>query len=131
MPDFHRIRALVLTYGDLFGDLGDLLRKELRLGEVQLKLGLANLTQAAVLFVASGMIALLAVLLLLLGIVHLIASFGLALHWSYMLVALVLLIIAGIIFYMARAKASADNLVPKRAFAQLGKTARTLKNTFS
>jgi Putative Actinobacterial Holin-X, holin superfamily III len=84
-----------------------------------------------VLFVASGMIALFAVLLLLLGIVHLIASFGLALHWSYMLVALVLLIIAGIIFYMARAKASADNLVPKRAFAQLGKTARTLKNTFS
>jgi uncharacterized membrane protein YqjE len=131
MPDFHRIHALVHTYGDLFGDLGDLLRKELRLGEVELKLGLANLTQAAVLFVASGMIALFAVLLLLLGIVHLIASFGLALHWSYMLVALVLLIIAGIIFYMARAKASADNLVPKRAFAQLGKTARTLKNTFS
>jgi len=78
MPDFHRIRALVHTYGDLFGDLGDLLRKELRLGEVELKLGLANLTQAAVLFVASGMIALFAVLLLLLGIVHLIASFGLA-----------------------------------------------------
>ena len=131
MPDFQSIRALVHTYGDLFGDLGDLLRKELRLGEVELKLGLANLTQAAVLFVASGMIALFAVLLLLLGIVHLTASFGLALHWSYMLVALVLLITAGIIFYMARAKASADNLVPKRAFAQLGKTARTLKNTFS
>jgi uncharacterized membrane protein YqjE len=131
MSDFHRIRALVHTYGDLFGDLGDLSRKELRLAEVELKLGLANLMQAAVLFIATGAIALFAVLLLLLGIVHLIASFGLALHWSYMLVALVLLITAGIIFYMARAKASAENLVPKRAFAQLGKTARSLKNTLS
>jgi uncharacterized membrane protein YqjE len=130
MSDFHRIRALVHTYGDLFGDLGDLSRKELRLAEVELKLGLANLMQAAVLFIATGAIALFAVLLLL-GIVHLIASFGLALHWSYMLVALVLLITAGIIFYMARAKASAENLVPKRAFAQLGKTARSLKNALS
>jgi hypothetical protein len=40
----------------------------------------------------------------------------------------VLLIIAGIIFYMARAKASAENLIPKRAFAQLGETAQTLKD---
>jgi uncharacterized membrane protein YqjE len=131
MSDFHRIRALVHTYGDRFGDLGDLSRKELRLAEVELKLGLANLMQAAVLFIATGAIALFAVLLLLLGIVHLIASFGLALHWSYTLVALVLLITAGIIFYMARGKASAENLVPKRAFAQLGKTARSLKNTLS
>jgi uncharacterized membrane protein YqjE len=131
MSDFHRIRALVRTYGDLFGDLGDLFRKELRLAQSELKLGLANLTQAAVLFVATGTIALFAVLLLMVGIVHVIASLAFPLHWSYMLVALVLLIIAGIIFYMARAKASADNLLPKRAFAQLGKTARTLKNTLS
>jgi uncharacterized membrane protein YqjE len=129
MSDFHRIRAFVHTYGDLFGELGDLLRKELRLAQSELKLGLANLTQAAVLFLATGMIALFAVLLLLVGIVHLVASFGLALHWSYMLVALVLLITAGIIFYMARAKASAENLIPKRAFAQLGETAQTLKDT--
>jgi uncharacterized membrane protein YqjE len=123
MSDFHRMRAFVHTYGDLVGELGDLLRKELRLAQSELKLGIANLTQAAVLFLATGMIALFAVLLLLVGIVHLVASFGLALHWSYMLVALVLLITAGIIFYMARAKASAENLIPKRAFAQLGETA--------
>jgi hypothetical protein len=99
------------------------------LPQSELKLGIANLRQAAVLFLATGMIALFAVLLLLVGIVHLVASFGLALDWSYMLVALVLLITTGIIFYMARAKASAENLIPKRAFAQLGETAQTLKNT--
>jgi hypothetical protein len=44
-----------------------------------------------------------------------------------MLVALVLLVVAGVIFYVARAKASADNLIPKRTLVQLGETARTLK----
>src|SRR5947209_15726060 len=129
MSDFHRISAAVRSFGDLFGDVTDLFGKELRLAQSELKHGLANITQAAVLFVATGMIALFAVLLLLVGIVHLVASFGLALDWSYMLVALVLLITTGIIFYMARAKASAENLIPKRAFAQLGETAQTLKNT--
>jgi uncharacterized membrane protein YqjE len=127
MSDFHRISAAVRSFGDLFGDLTDLFGKELRLAQSELKHGLANLTQAAVLFVVMGVIALFAVMLLLVGIVHLIASFGLALHWSYMLVALVLLVAAGIIFYVARAKASADNLIPKRTLVQLGETARTLK----
>jgi uncharacterized membrane protein YqjE len=127
MSDFHRISAAVRSFGDLFGDLTDLFGKELRLAQSELKHGLSNLTQAAVLFVVMGVIALFAVMLLLVGIVHLIASFGLALHWSYMLVALVLLVATGIIFYVARAKASADNLIPKRTLVQLGETARTLK----
>jgi hypothetical protein len=46
----------------------------------------------------------------------------------HMLVALALLIFAGVIFYLPRGKASAENLIPKRSFAQLGKTARTLKD---
>jgi uncharacterized membrane protein YqjE len=127
MSDFHRITAAVRSFGDLFGDVTDLFSKELRLAQSELKHGLANLTQAAVLFVVMGVIALIAVMLLLVGIVHFIASFGLALHWSYMLVALALLVVAGIIFYVARAKASADNLIPKRTLVQLGETARTLK----
>ncbi|MEA2758023.1 MAG: hypothetical protein QOH65_636 [Methylobacteriaceae bacterium] len=127
MSDFHRISAAVRSFGDLFGDLTDLFGKELRLAQSELKHGLANLTQAAMLFVVMGVVALIAVMLLLVGIVHFIASFGLALHWSYMLVALALLVVAGIIFYVARAKASADNLIPKRTLVQLGETARTLK----
>jgi len=127
MTEFNRISAAVRTFGDLFGDLADLFGKELRLAQSELKHGLANLTQAAVMFVGAGVIALFAVLLLLVGVVHLIASFGMPLHWSYMLVAVVLLVIAGIIFYVGRAKASADNLIPRRTLVQLGETARTLK----
>ena len=127
MTEFNRISAAVRTFGDLFGDLADLFGKELRLAQSELKHGLANLTQAAVMFVGAGVIALFALLLLLVGVVHLIASFGLPLHWSYMLVAVVLLVIAGIIFYVGRAKASADNLIPRRTLVQLGETARTLK----
>ncbi|MBV8850736.1 MAG: phage holin family protein [Methylobacteriaceae bacterium] len=127
MSDFHRISAAARSLGDLFADLTDLFGKELRLAQSELKHGFANITQAAVLFVATGMLALFAVLLLLVGIVHLIASFGLALHWSYILVAVALLVVAAIIFFAARAKASADNLIPKRTLVQLGETTRTLK----
>jgi uncharacterized membrane protein YqjE len=127
MSDFNRITAALRSFGDLFGDLTDLFGKELRLAQSELKHGLANITQAAVLFVVTGILALFALLLLLVGVVHLIASFGLALHWSYMLVAVALLVVAGIIFYVARAKASADNLIPRRTLVQLGETARTLK----
>jgi len=130
MADFRRIRALVHSYGDLFGDVTDLVDKELRLARSELKQGSANLTQAVVLFIAAGMIALFALLLLLVGIVHLIASSSLALQWSYMLVALALLIIAGGSVYLARGKVSAENLIPKRTFAQLGKTTRVLKDQF-
>jgi uncharacterized membrane protein YqjE len=127
MSDFNRITAALRSFGDLFGDLTDLFGKELRLAQSELKHGLANITQAAVLFVVTGILALFALLLLLVGVVHFIASFGLALHWSYMLVAVALLVVAGIIFYVARAKASADNLIPRRTLVQLGETARTLK----
>jgi uncharacterized membrane protein YqjE len=127
MSDFNRITAALRSFGDLFGDLTDLFGKELRLAQSELKHGLANITQAAVLFVVTGILALFALLLLLVGLVHFIASFGLALHWSYMLVAVALLVVAGIIFYVARAKASADNLIPRRTLVQLGETARTLK----
>jgi len=53
MSDFHRISAAVRSFGDLFGDLTDLFGKELRLAQSELKHGLANLTQAAVLFIAT------------------------------------------------------------------------------
>src|SRR3954447_17821054 len=33
MSEFHRIRTILRDYGDLFGDVGDLLRKQLRLAE--------------------------------------------------------------------------------------------------
>jgi hypothetical protein len=42
-------------------------------------------------------------------------------------VAVVLLAIAAAIFFAARAKATADNLVPRRTLVQLSETARTLK----
>lgn len=54
MTEFNRITAAVRSFGDLFGDLADLFGKELRLAQSELKHGLANITQAAVLFVATG-----------------------------------------------------------------------------
>ncbi|GAC1331140.1 MAG: hypothetical protein NVSMB26_09170 [Beijerinckiaceae bacterium] len=125
--DFHRFAAAAQNIGDLFAEFGDLFSKEMRLARAELKNGLANLTQAAVLFAVAGLIALFAVFLLLVGIVHWIASFGLALHWSFMLVALVLLVGAAAAAYAGRAKATPSNLIPRRTLVQLSETAKTLK----
>jgi uncharacterized membrane protein YqjE len=127
MSEFERLASAARNFGDLFSDLADLFGKELRLGVSELKEGFATMTQAAVFFAAAGLIAIFALFLLLVGIVHLIASFGLALHWSYLLVAVALFAAAAILIYVGRAKAAPANLIPKRTLVQLSETARTLK----
>jgi uncharacterized membrane protein YqjE len=127
MSEFQRLASAARNFGDLFSDLADLFGKEMRLAVSELKEGFTTMTQAAVFFAAAGLIAIFAIFLLLVGIVHWIASFGLALHWSYLLVAVVLLVAAGILVYVGRAKAAPANLIPKRTLVQLTETARTLK----
>jgi hypothetical protein len=127
MSEFQRLASAARNFGDLFSDLADLFGKEMRLGISELKEGFATMTQAAAFFAAAGLIAIFAIFLLLVGIVHWIASLGLALHWSYLLVAVALLVVAGILIYVGRAKAAPANLIPKRTLVQLTETARTLK----
>jgi uncharacterized membrane protein YqjE len=127
MSEFQRLASAARNFGDLFGDLADLFGKEMRLAASELKEGFGTIAQAAVFFAAAGLIALFALFLLLVGIVHFIASFGLALHWSYLLVAVLLFVIAGSLVYVGRAKAAPANLIPKRTLVQLSETARTLK----
>jgi uncharacterized membrane protein YqjE len=127
MPDFQKITAAARNFGDLFSDLSDLFGKEMRLASSELKQGLATLAEGVAFFALAAVIALFAVMLLLVGIVHFIASFGLALHWSYLLVAVLLFVVAGVLIYLGRAKASPANLIPKRTLVQLSETARTIK----
>jgi uncharacterized membrane protein YqjE len=127
MPNFEKITSAAHNVGDLFSDLSDLFGKEMRLASAELKQGFATLAEGVAFFAVAAVIALFAVMLLLVGIVHFIASFGLALHWSYLLVAVLLFVAAGVLAYLGRAKASPANLIPKRTLVQLGETARTIK----
>lgn len=127
MPDFAKLTSAARNVGDLFSDLTDLFGKEMSLASAELKQGFATLAEGVAFFAVAAIVALFALMLLLVGIVHFIASFGLALHWSYLLVAVLLFVAAGILVFLGRAKASPSNLIPKRTLVQLSETARTIK----
>jgi uncharacterized membrane protein YqjE len=94
--DYDRLRhsGLVQAVTDLFADLADLLQKELQLAKTEITENLVSRLRATVWMVVAGGLAILAVLLLIEAAVLGIASFGIALRWSCLIVAGVLLLIA-------------------------------------
>jgi len=75
---------------------------------------------------AAGFLGLIALLLLVQALVFGIASFGLALHWSSLIVAAVFGIGAAIAFYRGRANAQ-EELAPTRTINQIKQDIATTK----
>ena len=99
--------------------LPGLVRAELRLARAELSDTISKGMQAGIWMAAAGVIALLAVFLLLQGIVFGLANLGLAVHWSCLIVAAVLAGGAGLHFYYGRSLAHGA-LMPKRTVHQIG-----------
>jgi uncharacterized protein YacL len=124
----HDLRnsGLVQALTDLFGDLADLLRKELKLAKAEITEKIASRLRASVWMVVAGALGLLAALLLVEAAVFAIASFGIALHWSCLIVAALFAAAAGVAFFQGRAQAQ-DELLPTRSARQISQDIRTAK----
>ena len=85
--DTLRNTGLVRALSDVLADLSDLVQKEIRLAKAEVTEKISAKLQASVWMVAAAVEGLIAALLVIQGIVFAIASFGLALHWSCLLVA--------------------------------------------
>jgi len=96
--------ALPKALADVVGDLAELFQKEVRLAKAELSEKLAAKLRAGVWMAVAGGLGLLAVLLVIQGIVFGIATLGIPLHWSCLIVAAVTAV-AGALVY---AKAMAD-----------------------
>jgi hypothetical protein len=118
--------ALSRTLADLFGDLSDLVQKELRLARAEVTQAVSNGVQASVWMIAAAVLGLVAALLIIEGIVFGIASFGIGLHWSCLIVAAVIAVLAVAAFVYGRSLAQ-DKLVPKRSFRQINEDIRAIK----
>ena len=92
--------------------------------EVTVKIG-AKL-KASVWMVAAGLLGMIAALLVIQAIVFAIASFGLALHWSCLLVAAVLAAGGAAAFYHGRSLAE-EQLLPERSIKQITRDIETAK----
>jgi type IV secretory pathway VirB2 component (pilin) len=126
--DYDRLRnsGLVQAVTDLFADLADLLQKELRLAKTEITEKIVSRLRASVWMVVAGVLAIVAVLLLIEAAVFGIASFGIALHWSCLLVAAVLAAGAAAAFFQGRAAAQ-DELLPTRTAKQISQDIKIAK----
>jgi hypothetical protein len=118
--------GLTHAFTDLLADLGDLQQKEIQLAKAEMTEKITSRLQASVWMVGAGLLALIAVLLVVEAAVFAIASFGLALHWSCLVVAAVLAGAAVAIFFYGRSLAESD-LMPKRSARQISQDIRTAK----
>jgi len=109
---YDRIKqtALPRVLTDVLADVADLAQKELRLARAELSSNLASKLQAGVWMALGIAFGLVALMLLVQALVFAIASYGIALHWSSLIVSGGLLVVAALLFLKGRADAQGDLL---------------------
>jgi hypothetical protein len=122
--------AFARGIADLLGDLADLVQKEIRLARAEVTEKISRRLEASVWFVAAGLLAFIAAILVIEAIVFAIASQGLALHWSCLVVAVAVAAAGGAAFSYGRSS-SQESLVPTRSVRQINEDLRTAKEQLS
>ena len=122
--------ALPHTIANVAADLADLFQKEMRLARAELSDKITTKLQAGVWMSAAGVLALFAGLLVVQAVVFGIASYGIALHWSCLIVAGVFAAIAVMLFSKGRSAAK-EELAPTRTINQVKQDIATAKEHFS
>jgi len=122
--------AMVGALSDAVEDLGALLQKEVRLAKAELAEKLATKLRAGVWMSVTGIFGLCAVLVLIEAVVFAIASYGLALHWSCLIVAAALAVVAVGAYAIGRADARAS-VSPSRTIHQVQRDVAAAKEQLS
>ena len=127
MPfDGIRNSALVRTVADVLEDLPDLMRKEVRLAQAEFTEKIKGGVQASAWMMVAGLLGLVAFVILSEAAIFAIASRGLALYWSCLIVAAVIGGCAAATFLYGRSTMP-NTLVPTRSVSQLSEDIRTVK----
>ena len=125
---YERLRNSGLTQAlsDLFGDLGDLVQKEIQLAKAEITDKITSRLRASVWMVSAGFLGLIAALLVVEAAVFALASLGLELHWACLLVAALLAAAGAAAFYHGRSVAESE-LLPTRTVRQVTQDIKTAK----
>ena len=122
--------ALVGALSDVIGDLADLVQKEIRLAKTELTAKISQKVLGGIWLAVAGGIGLLAVMVLVEAAVFAIASYGIAMHWSCVIVAGALAILGGAAFVKGRADAQVE-LTPTHSLHQLQRDVAAAKEQLS
>ena len=104
----------------------DLIQKEIRLLRHELIDNLETRLRASLWMAAAVALGAVAGLLVVEGLIFAIASFGLALHWSCFLVALVIAVLAAGIYLVGKSALN-ERLVPRRSLNQINQDIKIAK----
>lgn len=131
MAEHLKNSTLPRALSDVVADLADLIQKEIRLGRAELSAKLAHKLRAGVWLAVAAAFALLAGMLLVEALVFGVSSAtGLALHWSCLVVAGALLLVAGVA-YATGQTAAREDLAPNRTIHQIKQDIATAKEQFT
>jgi putative superfamily III holin-X len=129
---FEQLKNATLprALSDVAADVADLLQKELRLAQAEIAARLSRKLSGSAWLAAAGALGMVAALLVIEAIVFGIASTGIALHWSCLIVAAALAAAGVLAFYKGRADAN-EALTPSRTIRQLKQDVATAKEQLS
>jgi membrane protein implicated in regulation of membrane protease activity len=116
--DHLRESALPRLVSDVVSDVADLLQKEIRLARAEISSRLSLKVRGGIWMVVAGLLGLVVFLLLVEAAVFGIAAAGIAMHWSALIVAAVLAVLAAVAYAMGR-RAVVEELAPKRTIQQV------------
>jgi uncharacterized membrane protein YqjE len=130
MNERFKDSLLIGTLSDVVGDLADLLQKELRLAKAELSEKLSTKLRAGLWMSITGALGIFAALVLIEAAVFAIASYGLALHWSCLIVAAALVVAAVSAYAIGSADARAS-VTPTRTLRQVRQDVAAAKERLS
>jgi len=122
--------ALFGALSDVIGDLADLVQMEIRLAKTELSAKLSQKLVGGIWLGVAGVIGLLAVLVLVEAAIFAIASYGVGLHWSCLIIAGALAILGGAAFAKGRADAQVE-LTPTHSLHQIQRDIAVAKEQLS
>jgi hypothetical protein len=105
---------------DVLGDLTDLVQKEMRLGQAELTANLSTKLEGGVWLGTAAAFAGVAFLLVVQAAVFAIASYGVSMHWSCLIAAGVVSLVALLAYFVGRKDADVA-LMPRRTIHQIQK----------
>jgi hypothetical protein len=104
--------------GDVLGDLSDLVQKEMRLAEAEFSANLSAKLEGGVWWAAAGGLVGIAFLLVMQAAVFAIASYGVPIHWSCLIAAGGVSLVAVLAYLVGRQDANVA-LMPRRTIHQI------------
>ncbi len=122
--------VMVGTLSDVVEDLADLFQKEVRLAKAELSEKVSAKLRAGLWMSVTGALAVCAALVLIEAAIFAIASYGLALHWSCLIVAAALSIAAAGAYAIGRTDAR-TSVTPTRTLHQVRRDVAAAKEQLS